>query len=440
MSFRIKESAEVVRCSRFPNTKRVAHFLPRAQLVSLDAYSRADLAQAARSKNHNKSLEIAATIDHELTHWADVVGTLWGRGFMVRVYDAYRLLGRRNRDGSEVDFAKLIAIYDEERRLLLPRYYRVVNDEQPKHGVQKPWLIGLSVGLEIDTFGYLDMERPIIFVRFNDRETSSNLIRQPLTVGALLETIAVASEYDSIFTYINENVPPDERFVEINMQNRYLTERFYDPELSLYSAAVHVFSHYSRVIEPPIAYRCAAILSHLCLNLADEHFDGILLPSSMAAWSERFPAFKRRRDRGFAFTVVCSNLEQWRDGQNDGNWIDAALRASGLPDAKAIMGQAIEIMSNQECQAKGFPFDATEAYMLELGGATAKIRAESPIFGLKRSMATLRIVPPMVDADGEVVVWPKNEFDFSRYNAEDMTNLDWALEGYIRNLVDGCRI
>lgn len=439
MSQLIKEWIEKRRDNRFPNVVKVAHFSPRAQLVTLDAYAKGDLPKAMLANDHDRASEILATISHELTHWADVVGTVWGRGHMQRIYEAYRLATNRNRPGSEADFPRLIELYDEERRLSFPTYYQVVEENQTPHGHNHPWIIGFSAGQEIDPHGRLDPARPILFVRFFDHDTKRLLIRQPITVGALLETIAVASEYMEIYTYIEAKIPNDQKVVTRETTRRAFLSRLYTPELTLYSAPAHLFAHYARVRDAAAAYEHAARIAHLCLNLTDAHFYGLLLPEEMAPWAKLFPAFKQQRDRGFAFAVICSNLQPWDDGRDAREWLDAALLASGLPDAATIMAEAIAVMSSDMQGRKDFPFDMTEDYMLELGIDVAKSRAGSPLFGPSYSLNALGLVPPSVDGEGELIEWPGSKFDFSRFDPEQMVTLDFSLEGYIRNLLKGCR-
>jgi hypothetical protein len=170
----IKEWIEKRKVNLFPNVEKVAHFSPRAQLVTLDAYSKDDLPKALLASDHDRASEILATISHELTHWADVVGTVWGRGHIRRIYAAYRLAANRNLPGSEVDFPQLIELYDEERRLSFPTYYQVVEENQTRHGHNRPWIIGFTAGQEIDTHGRLDPTRPILFARFFDHDTTNN--------------------------------------------------------------------------------------------------------------------------------------------------------------------------------------------------------------------------------------------------------------------------
>lgn len=138
MSDFVKEWMVERRESRFPNTVTVAFFSPQSQMVTLDQYSRRDLPKALLANDHGKAAEILATISHELTHWADVVGTIWGRAYMKRVYQAFRLLPTAAKPPSEADFPWFVDLYDETRRLTFPRYYRTLVSPQEPHSAARP--------------------------------------------------------------------------------------------------------------------------------------------------------------------------------------------------------------------------------------------------------------------------------------------------------------
>lgn len=418
---------------------RVAHFSTRAQLVSLDAYTKDDLPKAMISNDHDKASEILATISHELTHWADLVGTVWGRGHLKRIYHAYRLATKRDTQGSEINFPILIELYDEERRLSLPDYYSIVTPDQTPHSTGHRWVISFSAGLEINPYGVLDHKKPILFVIFSDHDSGELLIRQPFTVAALLETIAVNSEMVSKFGYISTRIPQDERTVSQAMASRAFLDRLYTPELTLYSAPTHMLAHYARIGDAAVAYRHAARISHLCLNLTDAHFDALRLPSTMRAWAELFQAFRLQRDRGLAFAIICHNIQKWNDDLNEEKWLDSALVSSGLPNSASIMADAIATMGMNTQLHSNFSFNKTEDYMLTLGVDAAKHRIKRPEFSPAHSLMALGLVPPAVDSEGELIKWPDDKFDFEKFDPDSMVNLDYSLEGYIRTLLKGCR-
>lgn len=423
------------RPSRFPNTGMLAHFSPASQMITLDAYAGDDLPKAMQANDHDRAREITATMSHELTHWADIIGTLWGRKYLERVYRLYDLMPRP----SEPDFPRFVELHDENRRLTFPQYYQIVEEQVQSHGMNRPWRIHFSAGREIDAMGRMDETRPILFVNFSDHDTDAQLIRQPMTVGALLETIAVASENLANFQYIMGKVPEAERTVAMHHAGQGLSSRLYAPALTLYTAPVHMFARLSKLAEATIAYDHASYLAHLCLNLSDEHFPGLTLPAGMADWEVLFPHFKNRHDRAFAFAVICFNLEPWQNGFNLEQWIDDALAKSGLPKAGAILTGAIAVMADQSANHQDAALNNAYGYMLELGLAIAKSRVNRPSFGIGQAVASLGLLPPMLDKEGDLIRFPAKKFDEARFAPIDMINRDWALEGYTRNLLTGCR-
>jgi len=439
MSDRIKRWILDRRDNRFPNTVAMAHFSPHTQMVTLDKYSKDDLPKALLAEDYGKVAEIMATISHEMTHWADLVGPIWGREFMRRIYEGYRLLPTKDRLEREADFASFVELHDDTRRLMFPKYYQTVHESSEPHGAARPWQISFSAGREIDAYGRMDSTRPIFFVCFHDNKSGDRLIRQPMTVGALLETVAVASEYLSIRAILVGRVPKHRQH-EVG-QGLYagLLGRLYEPWLTLYSGPVHLLAHFARISDAALAYDLAATIAHVCLNLGERHFKTISLPEMMAPWAELFPYFKEREDRAFAFAVICSNLSHWQEGTDREAWTDAALKRSGLPTQKAILGWSVETIAMQAPGGKGSPLDEAESYMLELGLGVAKARQKDPTFGPLQAQSRLGTIPPMFDSNGEIYSLPDDRFDFRRFDPEVMIMLDDGLYEYTKNLLTGCR-
>ncbi|OAP48446.1 hypothetical protein ATB98_24155 [Sinorhizobium saheli] len=439
MSYAVKKWMVDRRENRFPNTVAMAHFSPQTQMVTLDQYEKDDLPKALVAEDHGKVAEIMATISHEMAHWADVVGTIWGRAYLKRIYKGFRQLPTKDSPPKESDFASFIDLHDETRRLTFPKYYQTVFESKETHSARHPWQISFSAGQEIDAYGRLDPSRPILFVCFHDNRTGDRLIRQPMTVGALLETIAVASEYDTLRAILLGKVPaPKQKEVGEGIHAGLLS-RLYEPSLTLYSAPVHLLAHFARISDAALAYDLAATIAHVCLNLCERQFRDILLPDIMAPWSALFPSFKERENRAFAFAVICSNLGHWQDGNNKDTWIDAALKQSGLPGRRSILDRALEAIAMQKPGSRATHLDDAENYMLELGLGVAMGRKKGPTFGPLQAQSYVGVIPPMFDSNGEIYLLPNSRFDFTRFDPETMIRLDEGLYEYTRNLLTGCR-
>lgn len=101
--------------------------------------------------------------------------------------------------GSEGEFWKMVDLHDGTRRIMYPDYYRVQEGEG-KLGAPRENKIDFSAGIEFDSLGWQDHQRPILFVRVYGSGTV--VIRQPMTLGALLETTATWSEIATGFEVV----------------------------------------------------------------------------------------------------------------------------------------------------------------------------------------------------------------------------------------------
>ena len=71
---------------------------------------------------------------HEYTHFFDATSTLWGLRHLFLMKEAYE--SNDQLGGNEADFYKARLFYDHVRRLRLPKYYTLINDNVCNI---KPW-------------------------------------------------------------------------------------------------------------------------------------------------------------------------------------------------------------------------------------------------------------------------------------------------------------
>ena len=147
---------------RFPNTGTLAYFMPNSQTVHFNAIRDGDIEVMRSSQDHRGLVGALGTAYHEFTHWADLVGTIWGRGHLRRIYDCLRLLDEVETSGREHDFHRFVDLYDEERRLMLPEYYTTIDEHGAPHDHLRRWGIQFSAGREFDSMGRVDDGKPIL--------------------------------------------------------------------------------------------------------------------------------------------------------------------------------------------------------------------------------------------------------------------------------------
>lgn len=424
----------------FPNTKSLAYFVPSSQLIFLTEI-RADDIEADFAADRLSSIRHSlSTVYHELTHWADTVGTLWGNDHLKQVYATYDIVPTVNRAGSETRFHRFLDMYDHDRRLSFSEYYRTVEDNGRQHSIKTPWRINFSCGIEFNSAGRPDEQRPVIFVRFGDHFTDQQLVRQPLSIAALLETTATWSELSTQFHTLSA-LGPDEQTVEEFFLKREYGERLYAPELSLYSAPVHLLAHYAKVQNPVIAYHLGALLSLVCLNLVGSHFRKMSIPTGLEAWGARVSAFKRTQSRPFAFMRICMNAPAWSEEITPIDWVNKALSNSGLPSYDEILSHAVKVLKEDTSICERPKMAKRQKYLRQLGADWLDWRREQENTALDYSHLSQQHLktPVIFDCTEKPFLLFGSEFDVNLFDPMDMFDEDAALHTQTLNFRRACR-
>lgn len=316
----------------FPEIHTVAEMRPISQTIHLYQANREDFKALVEKKTPIGALKFQIeTYMHEAMHWYDLVGTLWGVTFLDLIYLCLDIRESRP-NTAEGEFHNIITLYDEERRILSPLYYHLVVDREREHSPEVPWHIGFTCGLEFDAYGFQNTERPIFFVRFLDHETKELIARQPMSVGALLETKAIASElHTGIEVLAASSETEDEFRTQLAIHNPdsgYL----YNPALTIYTAPAHMLSYFVDTREAILTYDYAAALANVALNMTNEHFAALRHPNEFEEFGEdRLEAFRRCCDRGYAFAVLVRHGDRFNPEVALDQWLDTALQRAGLP-------------------------------------------------------------------------------------------------------------
>lgn len=424
----------------FPNTKNLAHFDPRSQLIFLNEVRANDIESSFQKGRLTEIRQSLSTIYHEMTHWADTVGTLWGNEYLKSVYQAYDVMPTVKRPGSEVNFHRFLDLHDNDRRLSFSDYYRTVEDNGRKHTLKMPWRINFSCGIEFNSAGRPDEQKPIIFVRFGDHVTERQLVRQPLSVAALLETTATWSELSTQFQTLSA-LPKDERIVDEHLLNKEYGDRLYAPELTLYSAPVHLLAHYAKINNSVDAYHLGSLISLVCLNLVGLHFRKLKTPSGLEAWGGRVSSFIRAQSRPFAFMCMCMNAPLWKNGMNPLEWVDQALSNSSLPSYAEIIDHAVATLKSDKSCCERPNMAARQRYLRTLGADWLEWRKEKGDAAIDYGhLAKNHLKTPVVfDATETPFLMFDSKFDAKIFDAIEMFDEEASLHTQIRNLRNACR-
>jgi hypothetical protein len=423
--------------SSYPNGTTIAEFRPNSLTLHFHNISRESIAGMSNRKLSGADLGHVEVLAHELTHWSDQISSVWGQNYIVKLFDAYNA----SISNQENQFYQVVDLFDAERRILLPLYYHVVEKTVLPHDATKPWRISFSTGQEFDPYGFIDPKHPLFFVRFGDSETGAPVARQPITIGSLLETTATWSELRCGLDVLQE-LPVDERLVETVLWKKRKLETLYDPQLTVYTAPVHMLAFFSRTTEMLRAYEHGAVLASVALNLTDSLFDSLLHPGDWGAFGERMTNFVRARNRGYLFAVLARNAESVNDDLPVHTWLSEVLSRSGLPAYDVIMHHAYAYL---EMIGRGLPvrspLDHVRDYLLQVGRSRAIARYSSAFIG--QSYDPLggyqEVVPPMFDCNGTVFYRGIHTMDPERFDPEAMHQAEWSLRNFSDNFLQGCR-
>jgi hypothetical protein len=399
----------------FPNAGEEAHFDFHSQTIHLSRITKGAFDADLNARELSALRAAYATMLHEITHWADAVGTLWGREYLRRLYSVRSLVDAgAPAAGPENEFHLLVDLHDRTRRIMMGRYYRTVHPSSP-HGLQKPWQFQLSAGQEFGPDGRLESGQPILFARLLDNSGNALVARQPIVAGALLETTAVWSEIRTSLEILAE-IDSEERLVEQAIFQTELARRLYVPDLTVYTSPTHMLANQAKIADIIQAYHFAATLSHIVMNLQDEDFERLKPPADFAPWSQLFDGFRARRDRGFAFAALCVHGGH-HSGKNVHDWINGALLAAGLKSAENTLSAA---RAKSERHFKNIPsIESAERYLLDLGLRVFDLRAAGDVaLTPARLVAANLPTPPIFDPEGELIELAPRLFDRTKFDPE----------------------
>ncbi|WP_046601798.1 hypothetical protein [Neorhizobium galegae] len=428
--------AELRGKSIFPARSSIAEFHFRSQIIGLNEIHRGQFEGRSEPAGFANSRFEISTIFHELTHWSDMTGTLWGRRHMDDIHSVLGILDKLRARGSEGEFWKMVYLHDETRRLMYPDYYRVQEGEG-KLGAPRENKVDFSAGIEFDSLGRQDHQRPLLFVRFYGSGTL--FIRQPMTVGALLETTATWSEIATGFevaaTLMNGADVVEKRLIEKDLEILLS-----DPDLTIYTAPVRMVAWFAKLDDFIQAYRVAASLAFVCLNLDKADFERLKPPEVMNAWGKWTYAAKQNMDPAFAFACICISAGPWTADSTVESWVGGGLQASNLPADAEIRDKAIAILEGKP-KLPDTTWTLPTHYLLSAGLESAKARSATfdPALTISLSIARKLALPPLVDSELEVGRLAFSTFDYEIWNPEQMFDGEWQVDKAVRNMLSACR-
>jgi hypothetical protein len=307
------------------------------------------------------------TLVHEYQHSMDHLGTVVGRTLLDRLAAAIAGVEKKLA-GDVAGLPDLVALHDAELRFSRTRYFTEVNPTyRPPRGGRPQWGWKSSIGVAFDQFGRTNEADPLFFVRFRDVDQDLFVSRQPITAASLFETRSVYVELDHDSRLVAERLLQDPR-AAIAFNERQM-EMFYDHTLTRYSAPAHVVSSRCGDGDSLAAYRAAALVAGVALNISPTLQFTPRLPPSIRDLpaQERCQRLLHLRDPGFLFIVIVLSAPKLI--QDVFEWLKGALEEAGFPALETILDAAQEYLS--------VPPAATSSKFAPIHASVAAAGAES---------------------------------------------------------------
>jgi len=338
---------------------------PHTLFVDLNGATRREIEDARAGGGAPRGWEI---YEHEARHWRDLISTVWGRNYLnllFRTYDAILTTPERR---METTFAQVLELFDRDRSILFPSYYKYVLPEarvQPSGG---RWSMSFSTGVKIASDGVLDERQPFIFVRFDEGPT--HLARQPLSEGSLLEGRALAAEDAATKAWLGMR-PRGEDFVTWRLKEKEQRAQFYNPELTTYSVAPHVVAYATGITETRANLNLVHKLADVALNLDDASFARLRPTRDMGTPPrDRLRGFRRGASRGYAFCCLAFAMRDAVPVAGTGrDAIEMAMKTAGLPTVTQTYSDAAAAVTCRPGRAAADPRLAAVRTKLIAAGA-----------------------------------------------------------------------
>jgi hypothetical protein len=316
----------------FPSVDTLGYFHPLGNFICLNEFK--DEKDFEKTLN-NPSLDKDrySVYIHEYQHYLDQISTLWGIKNIYKIYESYdSVFGNE-----EYKFHKHRELILSLKRDYFLDYYTVkYNDIRGDY--KNRWQFRISSGLRFDHNGKVNEQLPIPFLSFASAE-GIPISRVPISVVSLLETTATYAEFSFL---LNEAIKLSSPYREnqLNQISKKLESKLYHPDLTLYSAAVHLTSVNLKILDPILAYKISSIFAKIALNLPFELFENIPFSdeiNSSEEWLKRATNLIQNEDRGFVFYLLIINYLAKRGILID-NRIEVVdiLSSSNLPNETEI--------------------------------------------------------------------------------------------------------
>ncbi|RKR84113.1 hypothetical protein BDD43_4340 [Mucilaginibacter gracilis] len=360
----------------FPNLITAASYDPFYLTVSLDSITEAEYLANDFSKITVENYKTLALVRHELTHWIDHVGTLWGQKNIVLLLNAMNAWA----NGDEKELWRIKTLDLSLSTDLLADYYDETYFDH-KGSFKDLWRYEITCGARYGLDGSLLPDRPLLFTKFYTSK-GKPITRVPVSVASILETNATFEEFAVKAAFVGLIQEPFAQAIEKQGLNREFEKLLYQTGLTVYSVVAHLTATPNHITDIFRTYQISSSLGTLLLNtpssvLAKQRYDG----GNGVAWDARATAMVKNGDIGFSYFNMMTNLVKTYG--KDAYSVANVLAASGLPDQGKLELEVLSEMAMNLHELKAGPFTLFGTYLLNMG---MEIYAKRGIDGKKAAI------------------------------------------------------
>jgi hypothetical protein len=221
--------------SPFPNLITAASYDPFYMTVALDSVTQAAYMPNDFSTVTSDNYKLLALVQHELTHWIDHVGTLWGQKHIVLLLNAMNAWA----NGDEKELWRIKTLDLSMSTDLLADYYDETYFDH-KGSFKDLWRYEITCGARYGLDGGLLPDKPLLFAKFYTAQ-GKPITRVPVSVASILETNATFEEFKVKAGFVSQIKEPFAQAFERQALNKEFEGLLYQTGLTLYSVVAMMF-------------------------------------------------------------------------------------------------------------------------------------------------------------------------------------------------------
>lgn len=414
-----------------PSLLTEGSFSPRTMVVELPDYNSTEL---FRSLAESRYPTVRRILVHELNHWYDLVGSVWGQKYIDLLFRAYDQLNYHLPHLKDASYRPTLELFDFERQSLFPSYFKFSSAPVGTNRDFDPSTFIISTGNNFSPMGERRDDNPLFFASAQNH--LGHRFRQPLTAGTLLEMRARSAEIEDFLAWLH-TLPHDEAVAEIHLFSQALENGLLDGSMLTYTGAFHLLRSRFPNVNNFDLWQLGALIADVSLNLPPSAFRRIQVDNY-------FPTMPPARAHGFVegenVGIVLPCIVEFLSGilnQLTKNSLDLAILKLTSVDKSEIYEAANSFISSTGREAIGTLELSRIREKLRLAGQ--KVLSIKAAYGGRISLQQMSELPSprIMTGDLEVCTFGPGVLSDEEYDV--IENYHFRLNDNIRDALRAAR-